>query len=294
MKKFLKTPAVFLCAFIVIFSAGCGLLGRGDNAGDNNGGDKPKLVWQDEFDGNSLDMTKWSFQTGTRDYYGESVGANYWGNEELQYYTEENLTVDGGLMKITAKREDAGDRTFTSSRIITRDKFFRTYGYFEARIKLPALQGMWPAFWLLPQPTDETSSSNVYGGWAANGEIDIMEAKGRLPYGVDTTIHFGGRWPNNKYKGHTTELEAPISEWHVYAVDWRENYIAWFIDGKEVYRLSNDEWDTTASDNPSAPFDQPFFILFNLAVGGKYDGGRKPDEHFSEASMYVDYVRVYE
>lgn len=256
-----------------------------------------KLVWSDEFNGNSLDMTKWGYQTGTKDHYGNSWGPDYWGNGELQYYTDgANVKVADGALEITAKRQNMGDRPFTSARITTRDKFSITFGYIEARIKSPAIEGMWPAFWMLPQPPDSSTSNTDYGGWPANGEIDIMEAKGREQNEVDCTLHFGGPdWNIHDMAGKgDIVLDSNIDEWHTYAVDWRADYIAWIIDGDEVARIPASRWWTSASKDSSAPFDKPFYILLNLAVGGQYDGYREPAASFTQASMYIDYVRVYE
>jgi beta-glucanase (GH16 family) len=259
------------------------------------------LVWHDEFDGEELDMDNWSYQLGTQDRYGNSVGPSEWGNAELQSYQRENVTVADGSLAITAKRGGATDgKEYSSGRIVTRDKFFRTYGYIEARIKSPKGDGMWPAFWMLPQPTGAESTNNAYGGWAQNGEIDIMEAKGRLLNQVDTTLHFGGYYPRNTYSGKTTTLSSDIDEWHTYAVDWTKEYIAWVIDGAEVFRLTYTQWWTDAvssAENPYAPFDKPFYLLLNLAVGGTYDPAGtenfKRNNNFTSATMYVDYVRVY-
>ena len=250
-----------------------------------------KLVWSDEFNGSSLNTYKWSYQVGTQDNYNGNLGPQYWGNGELQYYTEgDNIKVSGGSLQIVAKREQRGDRPYTSSRIVTRDKANWTFGYIEARMKTPAKEGMWPAFWMLPQ-----TQNNPYGGWAANGEIDIMEAKGRLNNKVNTTIHYGGSWPNNQYATYEYTMSSSTESWHTYAVDWRAGYIAWYVDGTEVYRLTNDKYYSESDpNNPSAPFDKPFYILLNLAVGGKYDNYVEPTSDFMQATMYVDYVRVYE
>lgn len=254
-----------------------------------------RLVWNDEFNGNSLDTTKWGYQTGTQDHYGSTTGPAYWGNDELQYYTQDAVSVSDGALKITATRQQMGDRPYTSARLLTRDKASWTYGYFEARMKTPTGNGMWPAFWMLPQPSSSANSNNEYGGWAANGEIDIMEAKGSLMNKVDTTIHFGGPWPENTYLTNEATLSSNTDQWHTYAVEWTADYIAWIVDGNQVYKLGNNRWYSTAApDNPSAPFDKPFYILLNLAVGGKYDSYKEPDGSFVSASMYVDYVRVYE
>lgn len=260
------------------------------------------LVWHDEFDGDSLDMTKWSYQLGTHDVYGNSTGANNWGNNELQSYGEDNIKLENGSLVITAQKEEqkVNGKSFTSGRITSRGKFTTLYGYVEARIKLPAVSGMWPAFWMLPQPTSTDKTGNVYGGWARNGEIDIMEARGRLPTEIDTTLHFGDSYPQNTYKSKKAYPQAPITEWHTYAVDWRKEYIAWTVDGEETFRMTYDRWWTaavSAEENPYAPYDQPFYILLNLAVGGTYDpqgaDDIKANKDFISASMYVDYVRVY-
>ena len=122
-----------------------------------------------------------------------------------------------------------------------------------------------------------------------------MEAKGRLNNKVDTTIHYGGSWPNNQYATYEYTMSSSTESWHTYAVDWRAGYIAWYVDGTEVYRLTNDKYYSESDpNNPSAPFDKPFYILLNLAVGGKYDNYVEPTSDFMQATMYVDYVRVYE
>lgn len=261
---------------------------------DGSEKDGYRLVWRDEFNGTALDTAKWNYQTGTQDTYGNDTGVAYWGNNEQQYYTQDAVTVENGSLKITAEKRRTGDRDYTSGRILTRDKASWTFGYFEAKMKLPVGNGMWPAFWMLPQPSSPQNTSNEYGGWPLNGEIDIMEARGRQPDRVDNTIHFGSAWPNNKYLTKVAVLSSGIDEWHVYGVEWTADYIAWFADGVETFRLTKDRWYTDGSSVASAPFDRPFYILFNLAVGGNYDGGIAPDASFTSASMLVDYVRAYE
>lgn len=257
------------------------------------------LIWYDEFNGTSLDTTKWSYQTGTKDNYYGTQGNDYWGNQELQYYTQNAVSVSGGSLKITAKREQMGDRPYTSGRILTRDKAKWTYGYFEAKMKTPTGNGMWPAFWMLPQPSNHSNITNIYGGWPYNGEIDIMEAKGSRLNKVDTTLHFGpeveGDW-RSKYISQETTLSSNTDQWHTYAVDWTATQIVWYVDGKPVQTVTNDTWysrSEAAAGRVSAPFDQPFYILLNLAVGGHYDNYTEPDASFTSKSMYVDYVRVY-
>lgn len=255
-----------------------------------------RLVWRDEFNGASLDTAKWGYQTGIKDIYGSSVGPDYWGNSELQYYTEDAVSVADGSLKITATKQQQGDRPYTSGRILTRDKAIFTYGYFEARMKTPTGSGMWPAFWMLPQPSSPANSENEYGGWPANGEIDIMEAKGRLENKVDTTLHFGKAWDAHDYVTKETTLSSNTDEWHTYAVDWTADAISWFVDGQKVLTVTKDRWwsQDVSNQGKSQPFDKPFYIIFNLAVGGMYDSYNQPDGSFTSAAMYVDYVRVYE
>lgn len=255
-----------------------------------------RLVWRDEFNGASLDTAKWGYQTGIKDIYGSSVGPDYWGNSELQYYTEDAVSVADGSLKITATKQQQGDRPYTSGRILTRDKASFTYGYFEARMKTPTGSGMWPAFWMLPQPSSPANSENEYGGWPANGEIDIMEAKGRLENKVDTTLHFGKAWDAHDCVTKETTLSSNTDEWHTYAVDWTADAISWFVDGQKVLTVTKDRWwsQDVSNQGKSQPFDKPFYIIFNLAVGGMYDNYNQPDGSFTSAAMYVDYVRVYE
>lgn len=272
----------------------------GDDPGDTPGGPggDRELVWSDEFDGTSLDMTKWAYQTGRQDHYGSSTGPWAWGNNELQYYTEgDNVTVSDGTMKITAQREAMPDgATFSSSRIVTRDNYSFTYGYIEARIKLPAVSGLWPAFWMLPQPSSTANSNNEYGGWPNSGEIDIMEARGREPDRIDNTLHYSsGSWSSTYRTNKHIFENSTISDWHTYGLEWTEDHIAWYVDGTEAFRLTSDVyWSSSAPDDDNAPFDVDFYILFNLAVGGNYDGGVQPPDSFTSGDMEVDYVRVYQ
>ncbi len=251
------------------------------------------LVWNDEFSGTELDRSKWGFQIGVRDeYHGKKGNTWYWGNNELQYYTEDAVSVSDGVLNITASRRDYEDMEYTSARILTRDLASFTYGYFEARIKLPTVQGMWPAFWMMPQPSDPSSTRNEYGGWSASGEIDIMEARGRVPMEIGNALHYGGN--PHVYSADAERLDTPISEWHTYGLDWTPDKITWYVDGEVAFSVSSSQWWTSASDGESAPFDKPFYLILNLAVGGNYDGGIKPPEDFESASMLVDYVRVYQ
>jgi beta-glucanase (GH16 family) len=257
--------------------------------------DSAMCSFYDDFDGDALDLQKWSHQTGNGQYdpITEESGNWAWGNNELEYYQAENTTVSDGTMKITAQKEDTekDGMWYTSSRIRTKGKFSQKYGRIEAKIKLPAGTGLWPAFWMLPE--DE-----VYGGWPRSGEIDIMEARGREPDRVDHTLHFGSNWPDNRYSGTSYTLPdgGRIDEWHVYAIEWSEGKVKWLVDNIVTHEISQSEWYTDGADketDPNAPFDEEFHIIFNLAVGGNYDGNKTPDDGFTSAVMEVDFVRVY-
>ena len=231
-----------------------------------------------------VDLSKWAFQTGD----GSQYGIPGWGNNEAQYYREENAFVEGGYLNIQLKYESFGGKGYTSARLWTNNIFSQTYGRFEASIKLPLGNGLWPAFWLLPDNT-------TYGTWAANGEIDIMEAKGRLPYEASGAIHYGGQWPNNTYSfgTHTFPLGQSINEFHTYAIEWEENVIRWYINDNLFYQTS--DWYSENGAYP-APFDTSFYIILNLAVGGTFDGGQLPDASIfnEDVLMQLEYVRVFQ
>ncbi len=252
------------------------------------------LKWSDEFNGNNIDLSKWSFQIGTKDPNG---GPDYWGNQEKEYYTDENHVVKDGKLVITAKKETKEGMPYTSTRIRTKtddgETLFSTqYGRIEARMKLPTEEGLWPAFWMLPVDT------TIYGTWAASGELDIMEARGRVPDKVGGTIHYGSQWPNNTYYGKemTFDSTTDISGYHVYSVEWEPGKITWLVDDVPYFSTSN-FWskDSGSSENYAygAPFDVPFYLVFNLAVGGTFDGEANLENANFPAAMEVDYVRVY-
>jgi beta-glucanase (GH16 family) len=230
-----------------------------------------------------IDLDKWTFQLGN----GSQYGIPGWGNNEAQFYQEQNSFVKDSFLHIEAKRERVESLDYTSSRLITRNKFFQTYGRFEARIALPIATGMWPAFWLLPE-------NSPYGGWAASGEIDIMEAKGRFPSEASGAIHFGGAWPRNTYKSETYTFprNTSIADFNTYAIEWRENSIKWFYNDVMFYEET--EWFSENGPYP-APFNTDFHMILNLAIGGNFDGGRLPSNSDFNTPLYmkVDYVRVF-
>ncbi|MFK8032428.1 MAG: family 16 glycosylhydrolase [Gammaproteobacteria bacterium] len=240
------------------------------------------LVWADEFDGDELDQSKWSYMIGN----GQLYGLPGWGNNELQYYTDVNDTVANGVLTITAKNDGFAGYNYTSTRIRSLNKGDFTYGRFEMRAKLPTSQGMWPAFWMLP------TDSSIYGTWAASGEIDVMEATGDEPDRILGTIHYGGTFPANTFSGESTNLPtgSANAEFHTYAVEWQEGQIRWYID--DVLYAVQTAWYSESGPFP-APFDVDFHMLLNLAVGGFLPGN--PDSTTVFPMDYViDYVRVYE
>ena len=245
-------------------------------------GDTLTLVWSDEFDAVQLDPESWFFESGD----GSQYGIPGWGNSELQWYMPDNALLRDGMLVIIAREESRGGLDYTSARINTRDRFAFKYGRIEARIRLPGGQGLWPAFWLLPQDF-------AYGGWAASGEIDVMEAVNLGGSGGNTvvgTIHYGGESPDNVFTGNAYAVPADATaEFHTYALEWDETEMRWYVDDV-MYAMQN-SWSSTAAPFP-APFDQPFYILFNVAVGGDWPGPPDAGTNFP-VIMEVDYVRVY-
>lgn len=238
------------------------------------------LVWSDEFEGSTLDPAKWDFD----------VGGHGWGNNESQYYTRrpENASVENGRLVIRALREtytgpEGITRPYTSARLVTRGKFSRAYGRFEALIRLPYGQGIWPAFWMLG---DDIATV----GWPACGEIDIMENIGREPSTVHGTIH-GPGYAGSRGIGAAYWLPEGrrfADDFHLFAVEWEPEVIRWYVDDV-LYQTR------TPKDLPPGArwvFDHPFHLLLNVAVGGNWPG--YPDETtvFPQV-MLVEYVRVY-
>ncbi len=238
------------------------------------------LVWSDEFQGSELDPTRWSIQVGD----GCALDLCGWGNNELQWYQADNVEVAGGVLTITARAEPAGGRAYTSARIRTLGKGDWTYGRVDVRARLPLGRGLWPAIWMLP-------SEDRYGTWAASGEIDIVELVGHEPDRVHGTLHYGGEWPDNVYTGAPFVLPAGTfaDRFHVFTLEWEEGQIRWYVDG-EHYQTQT-EWRSSGGPFP-APFDQPFHLVLNVAVGGNWPGYPDARTVFPQ-SMVVDYVRVF-
>jgi beta-glucanase (GH16 family) len=237
---------------------------------------KTKLVMQEEFDTNdALNSNIWSYNIG--------IGANGWGNNELQYYTNrnENISIENGNLKITALKETYLGASYTSARILTKGKFEQKYGRIEARIKLPWGKGVWPAFWMLGANSDTVL-------WPQCGEIDIMEYIGSKPTQVLGTVHGPGYSAGESVsKKYTLPNNRFDNDFHIFGIEWGENYINYYVDDVLYNQITpknvKGEW----------VFNQPFYILLNLAVGGNLPGSPNSETVFPQ-TMLVDYVRVYE
>lgn len=227
-----------------------------------------ELIWADEFNGNKINTANWTFETGN--------GHDGWGNKEKEYYQSDNAKVANGNLIITAKKQHKDGFAYTSSRMITKGKREFTYGHVEARMKLSQGKGQWPAFWMLGANIDEVS-------WPKCGEIDIMENTNTSDT-VLGTVH----WFNNSYTYSSGKTTTTPSAYHVYSIDWTPESITWFVDGVKFHTV-NIKGDINGTDE----FHKPFYILFNLAVGGNLPG-QEIDEDKLPAVMYVDYVRVYQ
>jgi beta-glucanase (GH16 family) len=235
-----------------------------------------KLVLEENFDlAGAPNSTLWTNNIGT--------GNNGWGNDELQYYTNrtQNVRVEDGLLKITAIKETYMGAAYTSGRILTKGKFEQKYGRFEARIKMPWGKGLWPAFWMLGANSDTVS-------WPQCGEIDIMEFLGNKPTSIFGTVHGPGYSGGNAIsKTFVLPNDRFDNDFHIFGIEWGENYINYYVDGYLYNQI-------TPKDVPGEwVFNQPFYIILNMAVGGNFPGNPNSETIFPQ-TMLVDYVRVYQ
>ena len=217
----------------------------------------------------------WGYDIGT--------GSNGWGNNELQYYTDrtENVKVENGYLLITAMEESFNGSGYTSARLLTKGKFEQKFGRFEARMRLPYGQGMWPAFWLLGSDIDSNP-------WPNCGEIDVMENRGSEPTLVSSALHGPGYSGGNPiFKSYDLQNERVDTDFHIYGIEWGPEYINFYVDDVLYNQITPD--DVTGD----WVFDQPFFIIINLAVGGTFGGNPNTETVFPQ-TMLIDYVRVYE
>jgi len=242
------------------------------------------LIWQDDFDGPTLDYSKWECE----------VNAFGGGNEELQIYTDfpKNVRIENGRLVIEAHRQQGAIsgtvREITSGRVRSKHRGDWKFGRFEICAKIPFGRGIWPAIWMLP--TDD-----VYGPWAASGEIDIMEAFGREPGQILGTLHYGATWPNNASNGpvrYTLPLSKHFSDdFHVFTLEWTADKIRWFVDDNCFRESPMSEWHSSSGPSP-APFDQRFHLIFNVAVGGKPVDPPDNTTPFP-VRLEIDWVKVY-
>ena len=241
------------------------------------------LKWEDQFEGDSLNRDDWNVEL-------HDPG---WVNNELQSYVDspENIYIEDGslvLKPVETVNED-GSVSYTSGRVNTQNKHDFKYGLFEARVKVPEGQGFLPAFWMMP--TDE----NLYGQWPRCGEIDIMEVLGNDTDTSYGTIHYGN--PHSESQGSYTLEEGTFSdEYHVFDVEWEPGKISWYVDGKLIH--TEDNWYSATEGQGEvtypAPFDQPFYIILNLAVGGNWPGNPDETTDIANSAYYIDYVKVYQ
>lgn len=264
-----------------------------------------KLVWSDEFDGDRLDESKWT--------YAADCGGG--GNNERQCYvvSPDTVSVKDGVLRLTAiKRKTRGlanpwagptgpmkDGEYASGKILTQGKFSWRYGRIEARAKVPGGQGVWPAIWMMPE-------LSTYGGWPRSGEIDILETvnlgapcetcEGGKENRIFGTIHFAGDAAGaHRQVSHNIAMPASPDGFHVYAVEWSPEAIVWLVDGQPYAEAKAADWKRDDKDVVSAPFDQPFHLILNLAFGGRWPEGANAkgiDEAALPATMEVDWVRV--
>ncbi len=263
-----------------------------------------KMIWNDEFSGDSLDSSRWGYEEGFL-LDENDINTAGWGNQELEYYTRDNVSVKDGSLNIEMKKQSKefsqkndpskkATAQYSSGKITTQNKFSVKYGRVDFRAKMPTGTGVWPAMWML-------SNDARYGSWPLSGEIDVFEGRGRTPDMVFGTLHYGSEWPNNINTSDVLNMvqdgkkKTGISDWHVYSVVWEAEQIKIYCDGKCYFKCTNAEW-YSGSDrgNAYAPFDQRFYLILNLAAGGTFDSGYVPDSTFTSATMQVDYVRVYQ
>jgi beta-glucanase (GH16 family) len=245
------------------------------------------LVMQDEFDTpGAPDPNLWSYDIGT--------GQNGWGNNELQYYTArpQNVTVQNGYLIITAQKENYSGSSYTSARLLTKGKFEQAYGRFEARMRLPWGQGVWPAFWMLGADIDSV-------GWPTTGEIDVMEFRGQDPTVLVGTVHgpgySGGQSISKSYALKNGRFDT---DFHVFGIEWGPSYINFYVDDVLYNQIT--PADVPQNCDPAVfefnqscwVFNKPFFLLINLAIGGNFVGSPSGETVFPQ-TLLVDYVRVY-
>ena len=266
--------------FILTLLSGFIITGCSTDSGEDEAG-YTEVVWEDNFDvDGGLDPDRWTFDLGT----GEAIfGRPGWGNNEQQYYTDrpENVRIEDGMLLITARKESFDGSQYTSARILTRGLFEKRYGRFEARIKLPFGQGIWPAFWLLGDDSDGTVI------WPQIGEIDIMEYRGQEPTIIHGSVHGPGYSAGNAVTDTYRLMDGRFdTDFYTFAIEWEPNSIKYFVDDVLYNEITPDDADGEWVFNSNT-----FYIIFNVAVGGTFVGPPSDLTPFPQ-TMMVDYVRV--
>jgi beta-glucanase (GH16 family) len=232
------------------------------------------LAWSDEFNGTSLNQNFWSFQNGNG-----CPNLCGWGNNELETYTENNLFFQDGKLIIEARKEGSG---YTSSKILTAGKKAIKFGRIDIRAMLPKGKGIWPALWLMPE-------SSVYGTWPKSGELDMMEYLGHETNKVYGTLHFGpGPGSTQIGKSYTLPTGNFSDEFHVFSLNWKQDQIQWLVDGNVYFTANKADFGSN-----NYPFNEQFYFIFNVAVGGQWPGNPDATTSFPQ-DMIIDYVRVYQ
>ena len=243
-----------------------------------------QLIWADEFNYSGLpDSARWGYD----------VGGHGWGNQELQYYTEgrkDNARVENGRLIIEARRDNWDGHEYTSARLISKGKGDWTYGRFEVKAKLPSGRGTWPAIWMLP-----SLKSYGEGGWPDNGEIDIMEHVGFDPDVIHASVHTKAYYPSiGTQKTAKINVRTARTEYNVYAVEWTPEEIRGYVNEQHYFTFRNERLTNEGSDYKNWPFDKPFHLILNIAVGGGWGGAQGVDQSIWPQRMEIDYVRIYQ
>ncbi|WP_299716139.1 glycoside hydrolase family 16 protein [uncultured Tenacibaculum sp.] len=230
-----------------------------------------KLIFHQDFNAQKLDTSLWNFDLGNG-----CPNLCGWGNNERQLYTKENVSVKDGKLVIKATKQDS---SYFSGKIHTKSKFEFTYGTIEVKAKLPQGHGLWPAIWMLGHDIDKNT-------WPACGEIDIMEYVGKEPHTIYTSLHNSSSYGNtiNSKKTRKKNIEEGF---HIYKTEWSKDAIVFYIDGEKVYTYSPNE-----KDEKNWPYDKPFYLILNLAIGGNF-GGPEVDDNIFPQEFIIDYIKVY-
>ncbi len=262
------------------------LLNNSASADINDVGNGWKVVWSDDFIDSELDSKKWTIVNGNGNWG--------WGNQELQNYRDENITLEKGSLVITAKKESIGNChygpcEYTSGKLYTKGNYSFRYGKVEARIQPPKGDGMWAAFWML-------ANTNR---WPTTGEIDIMETIGRLPKTASSAVHWGKSSSARQSSHEKREADVDLTEdYHVYGVEWSATDIVFYIDNNVLLSVpvsgTEDDGIMNPFGNDPDNAQDEFYLILNLAIGGNFDGGTRPEASFTESKLYVDWVRVSE